>query len=165
MFNIKDKFYQDICTPYMTQSETDIILSDRIDYIYYNNDTKCQTNCIYSEYFLSPEYINCTCDVDVKVNNEHQITKFNTKKIYESFYDILKYSNYKILKCVKLILDKKIIKKNIGGIIIISFIIYHTICLFFYITKRISPLTVELRKELDKIKINKSQYEIKKFEL
>ena len=159
MFNIKDKFYQDICTPYTTQSETDIILSDRIDYIYYNNDTKCQTNCIYSEYFLSPEYINCTCDVDVKVNNEHQITKFNTKKIYESFYDILKYSNYQILKCYNLIFMKNSFTKNIGSIIILVYFLIYIGSFLAFIISGINPLKLNLFKNLknkNNIRTNKT---------
>ena len=39
MFNIKDPFYQDICTPFDSSNGTDILLIDRIDYIYYNEDT------------------------------------------------------------------------------------------------------------------------------
>ncbi|MBQ4229951.1 MAG: DUF2764 family protein, partial [Salinivirgaceae bacterium] len=42
---VNDKFYQDICTPYKTKNSTDILLTDRIDYIYNNEDTKCQINC------------------------------------------------------------------------------------------------------------------------
>ena len=41
MFDINDRFYQDICSPYTTKDNTDIILSDRINYIYNNNDIKC----------------------------------------------------------------------------------------------------------------------------
>ena len=36
MFDRNDKFYNDICTPYTTTVESDIILSDRIDYIFNN---------------------------------------------------------------------------------------------------------------------------------
>ena len=34
IFDINDAFYQDICTPYKSSCKTDMILSDRIDYIY-----------------------------------------------------------------------------------------------------------------------------------
>ena len=36
IFNIKDPFYQDICIPFDSSNGTDIILSDRVDYIYNN---------------------------------------------------------------------------------------------------------------------------------
>ena len=32
MFNLSDKFYQDICTPYKTEGNIDITLTDRKDY-------------------------------------------------------------------------------------------------------------------------------------
>ena len=41
MFNINYSFYQDICTPYKSYENTDILLADRINYIYNNEDTKC----------------------------------------------------------------------------------------------------------------------------
>ena len=40
MFDRNDKFYNDICTPYTTTVESDIILSDRIDYIFNNENTE-----------------------------------------------------------------------------------------------------------------------------
>ena len=39
MLNINDPFYQDICIPYKSENNTDILLSDRIDYIYNNQDS------------------------------------------------------------------------------------------------------------------------------
>ena len=50
MFNINDPFYQDICIKYTSYRDTDIILSDRINYIYNNDDTKCQPNCKTSKF-------------------------------------------------------------------------------------------------------------------
>jgi len=67
------------------------------------------------------------------LNNENYkydnsiIDKFNSKKIYESFYDVLKYSNYDILKCFKIITNICVIKINIGSIITIAYLIFHNI--------------------------------------
>ena len=33
MLDINDPFYQDICTPYKSQNNTDILLYDRVNYI------------------------------------------------------------------------------------------------------------------------------------
>ena len=109
MFNISDPFYQDICTPYDSPDGTDILLSDRINYIYNNDETKCQSNCKLSYYSIESKFINCTCSTneDNIYESDKNNDKFNAKKLYESFYDVLKYSNYNILKCFKLILDKK----------------------------------------------------------
>ena len=112
MFNINDPYYQDICTPFDSSNGTDILLSDRIIYIYHNDETQCQPNCNFSYYSIESKFINCFCSCstneDITYDNNNNDDKFNAKKLYESFYDILKYSNYEILKCIKLALNKKL---------------------------------------------------------
>ena len=65
MFDINNRFYTDMCTPFKTSRKTDMILSDRIDDIYNNMDAQCQPNCQFSGYMFGSEYINCTCSVDI----------------------------------------------------------------------------------------------------
>ena len=147
IFNINDPFYQDICTPFKSSGKTDMILSDRIDDIYNNDDAQCQPNCIFSGYLLGSNYINCSCNVNK--NEEKTLVKeekFKPKKLYESFFEVLKYSNYKILKCYKLIGNKRIITKNIGNIILIIFFVIYLISLIFYIIKGINPLKYDLEE-------------------
>ena len=143
MFNINDPFYQDICTPYKSENNTDILLSDRIDFIYNNKDSQCQPNCQFSSYISNSQYANCTCSViEDKENNEK---KFSGKKLYESFYDILKYSNYKIFKCYNLIFNQNIFNKNFGNYIILSISSFYFVCFIFFIIKGIAPLKNILR--------------------
>ena len=138
MLNINDPFYQDICTPYNTENNTDIMLSDRIDYIYNNKDSQCQSNCDFSSYISNSLYINCSCSVVEEEKKEEE--QFSGKKIYESFYEVLKYSNFQILKCFKLILTKKTFQKNLGSIIVLSSFLIYFACLIFFIIKGITPL-------------------------
>ena len=119
MFNINDPFYQDICITYKSENNTDIILSDRINYIYNNKDSKCQSNCEFSSYLPNSLYLNCSC-IHVEENNKEK-TKFSGKKIYESFYDVLKYSNYKILKCYELVFKKNPFKKTLVALLFYAF--------------------------------------------
>ena len=49
--------------------------------------------------------LKCKCDVNMDSKDYEDNKKFTPKKIYESFYEILKYSNYKILKCYELIFN------------------------------------------------------------
>ena len=79
-----------------------------------------------------------------------QLYKFSSKKIYESFYDVLKYSNYKILKCYKLLMNMRNIKSNIGFIISFAFFCCYTIWLVIFIFQRINPLKRKLKKDLQK---------------
>ena len=146
LFNINDIFYQDICTPYIlrnylwiknkSKNGTDILLSDRINDIYYknNNLTTCQKNCEYSNYLSETKLLKCKCNVNIEPIDYKNQQKFSPKKIYESFYDVLKYSNYKILKCYKLILNNKTIFSNIGSIIVFAFFaIYFFLSFFLFV--------------------------------
>ena len=153
MFNINDPFYQDICTPYDSSNGTDIFLSDRINYIYNNDDTQCQPNCHLSQYSLETKYLNCSCstnDDEDKNNNEEQNEKCSAKKIYESFYEVLKYSNYDIIKCYKLLLNKNVITVNLGSIISIIFFSCYLVCVIIYINRGLIPLNIKLRNDINK---------------
>ena len=155
MFNINDSFYQDICTPFDSPDGTDILLSDRINYIYNNDDTQCQPNCQFSLYSIESQYMECSCSTNENANYEN-LNKdiFTTKKIYESFYDVLKYSNYDILKCYKIITNIKALKSNIGCMITIIYFCCYLICVFIYIFKGIDPLRKKLGKILKMKKTN-----------
>ena len=159
LFNINDPFYQDVCTPFDSSNGTDILLTDRIDYIYYNEDTKCQSNCLYTQYSMESKYISCSCSINEEVNNEHKKSdKFNPKKIYESFYEVLKYSNYDIIKCYKIILNIKVITINLGSLIVILYFICYLICLFIFIFRGIIPIRIKLRNNLYKEQKNFNLY-------
>ena len=63
LFDINSPFYQDICTPYKSAEGTDVPLSDRINHFYNNEETTCQSNCNFAEYFMEVQYLKCDCDV------------------------------------------------------------------------------------------------------
>ena len=151
MFNINDPFYQDICTPFDSSNGTDILLTDRIDYIYHNDDTQCQSNCEYSQYSVDSQYLSCSCSINEDANNEHKKSdKFNSKKIYESFYEVLKYSNYDILKCYNIILSINVIKINMGSIIVILYFSCYLTCLIIFMFRGLIPLKIKLRNDIYK---------------
>jgi hypothetical protein len=160
LFNENDSFYQDICTPYKSEKGTDILLSDRKNDFFgnYNNETTCQSNCKYSDYSSENHFLKCECniisnDIDAEVPEQ-----FIQAKIFESFYEVLKYSNYKVLKCYKLVFNLDILKKNLGSIIImIAFLVYISF-LFVFIFKGISPLRIEIHKNIiDKIRFDNNE--------
>ena len=147
MFNINDSFYQDICTPYKSYENTDILLADRINYIYNNEDTKCQSNCELSEYSEMTKILNCSCVINEETSNIKK-NEFSTKKIYESFVDVLKYSNYKVLKCYNLVFTKNLMTKNIGSIIIFIYLLVSIGCFITYIIKGINPLKIKMESQV-----------------
>ena len=157
MFNINDSFYQDICIPFDSSNGTDILLIDRINYIYNNDDTQCQSNCQFSHYSIESKYLQCSCSTNVNINNnDSKKDKFSSKKLYESFYDVLRYSNYNIIKCFNIVTNIKEIRYNIGSIITIICFICYLICLFIYIFRRTNTLKLKLKQELkfEKIELN-----------
>ena len=143
LFNINDSFYNDICTRYESDNGTDILLSDRKNYFYYNNDTRCQSNCEYSEYSTSTQYLKCQCNVETQNIDVKEPEKFTGKTIVTSFYSVLKYSNYKVLKCFKLVFCSKGISKNYGSVIVIILFLLYIPCFIFYIIKGIDPIKID----------------------
>ena len=129
LFDINDKFYQDICTPFTTPNGTDILLEDRITYYFHNNETICQSNCEFSDYSFESQFLKCDCDTSNSKIDTKETTKFKPKILYESFYDILKYSNYKVLYCYKLAFHINSVTINKGSIIAI---IYFCVYLVFF---------------------------------
>lgn len=101
--------------------------------------------------YIGAQYINCTCNIDMdELKEKVKVERFKPKKLYESFIDVLKYSNYKILKCYKLIGSKRMITHNIGNIILIIFLIVYLYSLLSYICRGIDPLKGKLINEVKK---------------
>ena len=148
IFDINDPFYRDFCTPYKSSKKTDVLLSDRVEHIYNNEDAQCQDGCKFSNYIVGTKYINCTCDADIQEEEEEmevkKIDKMDAKTFGQSFYYVLKYSNYKILKCYKLVFVKDVFKKNKGGIIIFILFILYCCCLIWHICQGLNPLRKSL---------------------
>ena len=66
--------------------------------------------------------------------------------MYQSFYDVLKYSNYKVIYCYKLVFNKDNFNYNKGcWIIFILFILYLT-QLVIYLFKKTSPLKLNIAR-------------------
>ena len=166
LFNINSPFYQDICTPYTTNDGTDIPLTDRVNYYFNNEETVCQSNCKFSDYLVDSQYLKCDCDIMNTEINIQEITKLNSKAIYKSFYNVLKYSNYKVLNCYKLAFSINSFTINIGSIISIFFFFIFFICFIIYIFKGkhqlITNISIAFKKNLDIKKYNrKGQIESK----
>ena len=149
LFNINNVFYQDICTPYKSENGTDVLLSDRIEHYYKNDETKCQSGCQLSEYSFETEKLKCECNIiDSEINTEQksQEVQSESKLIYKSFYDVLKFSNYKVLKCYKLAFNLSIFKNNKGNIIVIVLFATYIILFIMYLINGKKELEVDMAK-------------------
>ena len=174
LFDSKDSFYNDICTPYTTENGTDISLNDRKEIIieFGNEMNLCQTGCNLESYDSSKNKATCICYAE-NTPVETNFDNIGTESFINDFIDTLKYSNYLVLKCYKLISNLKQLKKNIGfiimSIIFISFLILVFIFIFTgprkieYFINSVLRMKEGLFKNNTKInKINKKEIKLSK---
>ena len=159
LFNPNDSFYNDLCTPFKSQDGTDVIINDRRNdyYLKYNNNTQCQANCQYDDYLSDLGYLKCECGVNNDNIETENLDKFKTKLIYESFYDILKNSNYKVVKCYNLVFNKKIFFKNYGSMVVLAYFSIFFFFLIYYIIVGINPLKKDMTKTIYKKQIKEKK--------
>jgi len=146
LFDPEDPFYQDICTPYTSENNTDVLLSDRREDFFVNDNTTCQANCEYSEYSIETKLLKCECEVINEDIDTEEPEKFSGEMVLTSFYDVLKYSNIKVLKCFKLVFDISSIIDNYGSLVVIAFFLVYLCSLFVYFFKGINPLKINIGK-------------------
>ena len=78
-----------------------------------------------------------------------QPEKLSAKSLVKSFVNVLKYSNYKVLKCDKLIFNKKSFYENTGSILSIVYFFGYLISFIFFCYRRLYYLKVEIEKLLE----------------
>ena len=135
IFNAEDEFYNNICTRFSSQNNTDVTLKDRRKN-YYPNISLCNENCNYEGIDYDNLIVKCNCETKNKKTLkestfDHDI-KLNVNNVKNVFKDNLFNSNIQVVKCTKLIFNKKYIFKNYGFWIISSFIFIEIILFIFY---------------------------------
>ena len=172
LFNYNDSFYNDICSAYTTENNTDITLNDRKKIIFsqFSNISLCQNDCEVKSYNSSNKKIMCSCSPQKNDLEDELIStndKFTIKEIPDSFIKTLKNSNFVVLKCYELAFDFKDFGKNIGRIfmtIIIAlsliFLLVFCFCNFRQINHYIAIVSNIERKfshNNEKLKTNKTK--------
>ena len=128
IFNANDSFYNDICTRFTSVNNTDITLNDRKELYYNGSQIFCQENCKYKNIDLETTHAQCECSVSSNNNEIELETKiFSGFEIITSFYEVIKFSNFLVLKCNKLVFSSLGIKNNYGFFIMIVFISFHIV--------------------------------------
>ena len=158
-YNLLDKndsFYNDICATYTTENGTDMSLSDRQNAIEETGGTLdlCQTGCQIKSFNSETMKIICDCKVEsTKTISSFSDIKFSTNLMSNLFVG-LEYSNYKVYRCYKLLLDFDSLILNIGFIIMTIIMICLLILFLIYIIKGRSKLDYYIQAILK----NKSVY-------
>ena len=153
LYNPKDSFYQDICSPFTSENETDILLSDRKS-DFFENISLCEDICTYNGYDYTIEKAKCECSI--KGSIDLNINKVVSKEanILSNFY-LNSFSNIKILKCYKLVFSKLGQKNNIGSYIFIIIILIFITLSLIYIINKLSNIATIIRKALHNIDFSK----------
>ena len=77
VFNINDSFFWDVCQPF-SDSENDVILEDRIKYLY-QNISLCEQGCTYNK--INLENMTVLCDCKIKENIVTVLSEINLDQI------------------------------------------------------------------------------------
>ena len=149
-FDLNDKFYREICTPYNSENGTDVLLDDREEYIYSTiaNETQCPSGCSMSSYSLDSKYITCECNANDTGIVALDLNHISGQNILNSVLSTLKNSNYKVMRCYNLVFNFKIFCHNYGSIITLIFFVIYVIFMIYYCCKDITPIKVSISKLL-----------------
>ena len=133
LFNSSDDFYNDLCSTFNSENDTDIILNDRRKDFYNPNITLCEDNCQYDGFDIDSLKVKCKCGVKPNVNSDTSKVKFSPNTILENFYNLEKYANLKIVTCYKLVFNLSKLKNNFGSysIMIIGSLFIITMTIIF----------------------------------
>ena len=133
LYNPNDSFYHDLCTPFTTDSKTDILLSDRRLDIF-KNKTFCEEGCIYKHYNYLYEKVQCECSIKEKVEPNIDSIKFYGNLLFSAFFELKNFSNIEVIRCFKLVFSKLGQIKNFGSYLFIALIfIFFILMITFYI--------------------------------
>ena len=165
LFNPNDSFYQDVCAGYTSANGTDVLLSDRRAYFFNDTETACQKDCTYAQYSIETKQLKCECNAQEEAiePEPEKSDKFDGSIIFTSFYDVLKLSNFLVLKCYKLVFSYKGEYHNWGSLIFIIYFIFYTafnIMYFvkgFFYAKLYSAKMIFNNNNLDNNKTNKKK--------
>ena len=152
IFNIKDEFFTDLCFSY-SDSNNDMILEDRIKYIYQNYSLCEEEGCSYNN--IDIEKMSITCDCKIQGNFSSITTSLVDDQANEvSFLD----SNIGVVKCYKLVFSFKNKSSNIGFILFTILIIVYIKFFCFLIKRGTKPISDFVFNEMKKFGyLNKDQ--------
>ena len=148
LFDANDPFYNDICAIYTTENETDILLYDRRMDIYRStvNISLCQKECTFKSYNSETKKAECDCAIQTKeINTNISKLTFSPNEMLDNFYETIKNSNFRVLKCYELVFNIKIFGQNIGSIIMTIILIIFNILMIIYILKSSKKINVYIQ--------------------
>ena len=142
LFNINSSFYKSNCFPFKSAYKKDLILKDRIIYIY-PNVSVCEKGCEYENTNYKTFITKCKCIYNdtnynsINVNiREDEIFKLENDiliSLLKEIRDIIENTKIHYLWCYKKVFTFKYIIRNLGGFIILVLLIIQIICIILLI--------------------------------
>ena len=156
VFNKNDPFYNEICTVFSSEDNTDVLLIDR-RLSYYNESLLfCENGCEYLNYNVDRKTVTCKCEVKKNVSFDINMIGFEKNNI-SGFFDIKTYMNIEVIKCFNLLFCKSGFINNYGCYIlsfeILMFLIV-MILFYFKYKKNIIELISQIYPKYNYKKIN-----------
>ena len=151
LFDLNDDFYNDICSTYTTTNGTDLTLADRKNLIYDSSGDRnmCQNGCIFKSYNSTTKKSDCNCSVQTtETITDMEKINYEKSNFGEEFFETLNNSNFRVLKCYKLVFSAKGQKNNIGSYIMSAFCLIFLILLLIYIIKENSKINKYIKSIL-----------------
>ena len=161
LYNSSDLFYNDICSPYDSEYNTDVLLSDRKNDFYDQYITFCQENCTYNSINTETVKVDCSCQNKNKTFNTSYAT-FQPNILIENFFNIEKNMNLKVIYCFRLVFSYKGQKNNIGSMFLIVIIILFIIIMILHFTLGRKKILEIFEKMIVEYKELKHQISFKK---
>ena len=156
LFNENDSFYNDVCSKYSVNG-TDVTLSVRKADYYDDEIILCEENCEYKN--LNTENMKVICECEIKNGIDSDSAKkevFKPQILWKNFYKLDTFSNFKIIRCYKLVFSKNGLKGNyISIIMMVVFCIFiaSTIWNYFSYTNNMKKLFKKLLKKKNLLSI------------
>ena len=141
ILNINDDFFTNLCYAF-SSSNNDMILEDRIKYIF-QNYSLCEQGCSYNNLDIVTRSIACDCKIQGNISTVVNPLVFDTGK-ETSFFD----SNIGVSKCYNLVFSLNNKRNNIGFIIFCILIIIYIITIFVQIIKGIKKVSDFIYNEM-----------------
>ena len=117
-----------ICATYTAQNGADMALSSRKTRIYdsVKDVYLCQEGCEFESFDTQTSKANCICQIqETETVTDISKISFNKNEFFDSFYSTLFNSNFRVLKCIKLLFSVKGVKTNAGFYMMTGLIVCH----------------------------------------
>lgn len=143
VFNSSDPFFFDFCYPYYNDEGKDVTLEDRRN-DYFQNGAFCESECNYVKVNFKTGMAECSCNSeDSSIDKVKQITD---NIPLDGFDKIANTKSLMVVRCYNLVFNINYFKANIGGWLIIIFLLVQVLCIALFMTMGLKPLYSFLNK-------------------